>query len=261
MTSLHGAAWHDIVNVVGRRYPLADLVLSPAQVQGAGAAESIVRALQDLLNEVSVDVVIIARGGGASDDLSAFNDERVVRAVFASRVPVVTGVGHATDRTLVEDVADVHAPTPSAAAELCVPSIEGLHERLRSLESRLIWSFAVRRADAEAPLRAAAPANGIMPSPKATRAQNRYRDRRDSHAEALPTRSCAVGSEPRRRADALIPAAVLRAATRLQRPEMACIFSVIRQNLGRIVALLGDGAVESTVETALPSSPHAAISQ
>ena len=108
MTSLHGAAWHDIVNVVGRRYPLADLVLSPAQVQGAGAAESIVRALQDLLHEVSVDVVIIARGGGASDDLSAFNDERVVRAVFASRVPVVTGVGHATDRTLVEDVADVH---------------------------------------------------------------------------------------------------------------------------------------------------------
>ena len=101
MTSLHGAAWHDI-NVVGRRYPLADLVLSPAQVQGAGAAESIVRALQDLLHEVSVDVVILARGGGASDDLSAFNDERVVRAVFASRVPVVTGVGHATDRTLVE---------------------------------------------------------------------------------------------------------------------------------------------------------------
>ena len=99
VTSLHGAAWHDIVNVVGRRYPLADLVLSPAQVQGAGAAESIVRALQDLLHEVSVDVVILARGGGASDDLSAFNDERVVRAVFASRVPVVTGVGHATDRT------------------------------------------------------------------------------------------------------------------------------------------------------------------
>ena len=121
MTSLHGAAWHDIVNVVGRRYPLADLVLSPAQVQGAGAAESIVRALQDLLHEVSVDVVILARGGGASDDLSAFNDERVVRAVFASRVPVVAGVGHATDRTLVEDVADVRAPTPRRPLSCACP--------------------------------------------------------------------------------------------------------------------------------------------
>src|SRR5215217_777716 len=155
VTSLHGAAWHDIVNVVGRRYPLADLVLSPAQVQGDGAAESIVRALQTLQNEADVDVVILARGGGASEDLSAFNDERVVRAVFASRVPVVTGVGHATDRTLVEDVADVFAPTPSAAAELCVPSIADLSERLHSMESRLIWSMAVRRANADATLREA----------------------------------------------------------------------------------------------------------
>src|ERR671911_1976917 len=155
VTSLHGAAWHDIVNVVARRYPLADLVLSPAQVQGAGAAESIVQALQSLLQEVNVDVVILARGGGATDDLSAFNDERVVRAVFASRVPVVTGVGHATDRTLVEDVADVYTPTPSAAAEVCVPSIAELGERLLSLESRLIWSLAARRANGDAALDAA----------------------------------------------------------------------------------------------------------
>src|SRR5918997_2253714 len=152
VTSLHGAAWHDIVNVVARRYPLADLILSPAQVQGDGAAESIVRALQTLQDEADVDVVILARGGGASDDLSAFNDERVVRAVFAFRVPVVAGVGHATDRTLVEDVADVVAPTPSAAAELCVPSIADLSERLHALESRLVWSLAARRADAESAL-------------------------------------------------------------------------------------------------------------
>src|SRR5215218_11080470 len=155
VTSLHGAAWHDIVNVVSRRYPLADLVLSPAQVQGDGAPESIVRALQTLQDEADVNVVIVARGGGATDDLSAFNDERVVRAVFALRVPVIAGVGHATDRTLVEDVADVFAPTPSAAAELCVPSIEDLGERLQSLESRLVWSLAARRAGAETALLAA----------------------------------------------------------------------------------------------------------
>ena len=184
VTSLHGAAWHDIVNVVARRYPLADLVLSPAQVQGDGAAESIVRALQSLQDEADVDVVILARGGGATDDLSAFNDERVVRAVFAPRVPVVAGVGHATDRTLVEDVADVFAPTPSAAAELCVPSIADLSERLQSLESRLVWSWAARLANAETALVTASHRlTASCPAPAATRAENRSRSRRTAHAQ------------------------------------------------------------------------------
>jgi exodeoxyribonuclease VII large subunit len=136
VTSAFGAAWQDIQQVIGRRFPLAELVLSPAQVQGAGSAESIVAAL-DALQHHNLDVVIIARGGGASDDLAAFNDERVVRAVFACRVPVIAGIGHATDRTLVEDVADAFAPTPSAAAEICVPSIASVIEALTSLETRL----------------------------------------------------------------------------------------------------------------------------
>ncbi len=141
VTSEHGAAWHDIVEVVGRRFPLAELLLAPAQVQGDGAPESIVQALQAILSGSKVDVIILARGGGATDDLSAFNDERVVRAVFASHVPIVVGVGHATDRTLVEDVADLYAPTPSAAAELCVPSGEALKEQVQTLASRLSSSF------------------------------------------------------------------------------------------------------------------------
>ncbi len=268
VTSLHGAAWHDIVNVVGRRYPLADLVLSPAQVQGAGAAESIVRALQDLLLEVNVDVVILARGGGASDDLSAFNDERVVRAVFASRVPVVTGVGHATDRTLVEDVADVYAPTPSAAAELCVPSIEELRERVKSLESRLIWSLAARRATAEAPLRAASRRLLVScPMP-------RIRDRRtDIETAAIRMRRAATDRVSRGKQSvavsgdvlaALDPAAVLqRGYAALQRSADGLpIFSVARAGPGtRIVALLGDGELESRVDVARPRSPDAAITR
>ena len=267
VTSLHGAAWHDIVDVVARRYPLADLVLSPAQVQGAGAAESIVRALQSLLREVNVDVVILARGGGATDDLSAFNDEQVVRAVFASRVPVVTGVGHATDRTLVEDVADVYAPTPSAAAEVCVPSIAELGERLLSLESRLIWSLAACRANGEAALHAASRRLAASdPLPKlherrsdivtaATRLRSAVTDK------VSRGKQCVAGSGDV--LTALDPVAVLeRGYAALQRSDDALpIFSVAQAEPGtKIVAVLADGALKSSVEISLPSSRSAAVS-
>jgi exodeoxyribonuclease VII large subunit len=266
VTSLHGAAWHDIVNVVARRYPLADLVLSPAQVQGAGAAESIVRALQSLLHEVNVDVVILARGGGATDDLSAFNDERVVRAVFASSVPVVTGVGHATDRTLVEDVADVYAPTPSAAAELCVPSIVELSERLLSLESRLIWSLAAHRATADAALDAASrrllascPGPGLREHRSdigiaATRLRRAVSDRvsRGKYSVAVSGDVLA----------ALDPTAVLqRGYAALQRADDGLlVFSVTQAATGtRIVAFLADGALESSVDVTRLRSPSGVV--
>jgi exodeoxyribonuclease VII large subunit len=268
VTSLHGAAWHDIVNVVSRRYPLADLVLSPAQVQGDGAAESIVRALQTLQDEADVDVVILARGGGASDDLSAFNDERVVRAVFALRVPVVAGVGHATDRTLVEDVADVFAPTPSAAAELCVPSIADLSERLLSLESRLLWSLAARRVNDETALLAAS--RRLMAACPVPRVRERRLDietaairmRRAATARILRGRqSVAVSSEV---LAALDPTAVLqRGYAALQRTDDGLpIFSVSQAEPGTsIVALLADGSLTSSVEAVLPRSPQAVVSR
>ena len=267
VTSLHGAAWHDIVNVVARRYPLADLVLSPAQVQGAGAAESIVQALQSLLHDVNVDVVILARGGGATDDLSAFNDERVVRAVFASHVPVVTGVGHATDRTLVEEVADVSAPTPSAAAELCVPSIAELGERLLSLESRLIWSLATHRASGDAALQAAS--RRLLASCPVPR----LREHKSDIGTAAIRMRRAVGEMISRGKQnvagsgdvltALDPAAVLqRGYAALQRADdERPIFSVAQAEPGtRIVALLADGALKSSVDTTLPRAPRVVVS-
>ena len=268
VTSLHGAAWHDIVNVVARRYPLADLLLSPAQVQGDGAAESIVRALQSLQDEADVDVVILARGGGASDDLSAFNDERVVRAVFALRVPVVAGVGHATDRTLVEDVADVFAPTPSAAAELCVPSIADLSERLQSLESRLVWSWGARLANAEAAL--------VTASHRLTAScpMQTVRERRiDLEAAALRMRGAVTDRVLRNRQTvavssevlaALNPSAVLqRGYAALQRTDDGQpVFSVSQVEAGAsIVALLADGALTSSVEAALPRSAQAMVTR
>jgi exodeoxyribonuclease VII large subunit len=137
VTSPDGAVWHDIRQVVRRRYPLTHLVLAPAAVQGEGAGAALVAALRAIQDDGRAEVVILARGGGSAEDLAAFNDEAVVRAVFACRVPVVTGVGHETDRTLADDAADLRAPTPSAAAELCVPSVVDLLDQAGRMGVRL----------------------------------------------------------------------------------------------------------------------------
>jgi len=132
VTSPTGAVFHDIANIVGRRYPLVELVLSPTPVQGDSAAEGIIQALDTLNNIEGIDLVILARGGGSLEELWAFNEEKVARAIYASRVPVISGVGHDTDFTIADFVADVRAPTPSAAAELAVPHRAELEGRIQS---------------------------------------------------------------------------------------------------------------------------------
>ena len=119
VTASTGAAIRDIINISGRRNPYVQLVLYPALVQGAGAAPSIVRAIQTL-DALHLDVLIVGRGGGSIEDLWAFNEESVARAIFACRTPVISAVGHETDVTIADYVADLRAPTPSAAAELAV---------------------------------------------------------------------------------------------------------------------------------------------
>ena len=123
VTSLQGAVWHDIQTAVQRRYPLAELLLSPAQVQGSHAEASLVVALRRLIDTGRPDVIIVARGGGSVDDLSAFNGEALARAVFGSPIPVVSAIGHETDWSILDEVADVRAPTPTAAAELVTPNV------------------------------------------------------------------------------------------------------------------------------------------
>ena len=133
VTSPAGSVFHDIQNVIRRRYPLAELVLSATQVQGMDVAPMIVAALERLERDNRADVIIIARGGGSLEELRPFNEEVVARSIYASRIPIVSAIGHETDFTIADQVADVRAPTPSVAAELVVPDQYELRRQLVAL--------------------------------------------------------------------------------------------------------------------------------
>jgi len=152
VTSPTTAAFQDILNVLSRRYPLAEIILSPTLVQGKEAPPQIVAALRRLNEHSAADVILLARGGGSLEDLWCFNDEEVVRAVVASRIPVVTGVGHEIDFTLVDFAADVRAPTPSAAAEVIAPDGPALRATVEAWSGRLAGQMAALLADHRAAL-------------------------------------------------------------------------------------------------------------
>jgi exodeoxyribonuclease VII large subunit len=141
ITSPTGAAIRDILRVIRRRHPRMEIVLYPVPVQGSEAAPAISEAIAYFNREKNVDVLIVGRGGGSLEDLWAFNEEQVARAVHGSRIPVISAVGHETDFTIADFVADLRAPTPSAAAEMVVESEEHLRETIGALESRLVLSL------------------------------------------------------------------------------------------------------------------------
>jgi exodeoxyribonuclease VII large subunit len=137
VTSADGAALHDMRTVAAKRWPIAQLVLAPARVQGEGAASEIVAAIKDLNSYGKVDVIVIGRGGGSLEDLWAFNEEIVARAIFSSKIPVVSAVGHEVDFTISDFVADLRAPTPSAAMEIILPDREEIALQLAALRHRM----------------------------------------------------------------------------------------------------------------------------
>lgn len=141
VTAQTGAAVRDMIEVSGRRYPLAEIELVPVAVQGMGAAAEIAEAIRFLNRHHLCDVMIIGRGGGSIEDLWAFNEEVVARAIFESDIPVVSAVGHETDFTIADFVADLRAPTPSAAAELVCPSAGELLDYFRGQEGRLKYAL------------------------------------------------------------------------------------------------------------------------
>ncbi len=136
ISSPTGAAVQDVLNVLGRRFPVAEIVFAGVQVQGDSAAPTIIEAIKKL-NNTDVDVIIIARGGGSAEDLWPFNDEKLAYAIYNSQIPIISGVGHETDFTICDFVADLRAPTPSAAAELAVPDIREQKYYIAALKNAL----------------------------------------------------------------------------------------------------------------------------
>lgn len=144
VTSATGAAIRDIIRVISRRFPHVHIILHPVTVQGENAAREIAEAIETFNRLGNVDLLIVGRGGGSIEDLWAFNEEIVARSIFRSRIPIISAVGHEIDYTIADLVADVRAPTPSAAAEIAVPSAESLREQINHLTARLIRTMKMR---------------------------------------------------------------------------------------------------------------------
>jgi len=138
ITSPTGAAIRDILTTLKRRYPIANILVIPALVQGEQGGASIVKAIEQANQSHDIDVLIVGRGGGSIEELWSFNEEIVARAIFASRIPIISAVGHETDTTIADYVADLRAPTPTGAAELAVPHIDELIERVLTRQTRII---------------------------------------------------------------------------------------------------------------------------
>ena len=147
VTSSTGAVIRDIINVTTRRFSKVNIKLFPSQVQGKGAAQTIVKAIEYFNFEKNVDLIIVARGGGSLEDLWPFNEEVTARAIFKSEIPIISAVGHETDFTIADFVADFRAPTPSAAGELAVPSLDEVKWKIQSSQRRLVMALRKKLSD------------------------------------------------------------------------------------------------------------------
>ncbi len=258
VTSPTGAALQDMLNTLAKRYPLCEVILAPAAVQGVEAPGELVNALNALNRTAQPDVILLARGGGSLEDLWAFNDETVVRAVANSPTPVICGVGHETDFTLCDFAADLRAPTPTGAAVLATPEIETLWGDLRALAGQLVLSYsslleAQRRVleDAAWRLERASPMHSIQEGRQHLDMLGLALMRNASHA--LQLRSAHLTGQTAR-LQALNPLAVLRRGYAvITTADGSLLRSITQAQTGQhIRARLADGSFGAEVRDIQP---------
>ena len=254
VTSKTGAAFQDILNILKRRYPIATVVLFPALVQGEEASASITAGIRAAGKYPGIDVLIVGRGGGSMEDLWAFNDEAVARAAYDSPVPVVSAVGHEIDFTILDFVADLRAPTPSAAAELCTPDgqnlllkLEGEKERLDKLLAAQVLGCETKLSGLAARLAALSPEEKIK--------------RENEVLVSLRTRlGLGIGNSLRRKEEQLAKAAsALEAMSPLA--VLTRGYSITRDEHEDIVRSVGELLPGALIETILPDGSFLSVIQ
>ncbi len=254
ITSAAGAAVHDMIRILRRRYPLAKVLLLPVRVQGPEAPPEIVGAIRYANRYQVGDVIITGRGGGSIEDLWAFNDERVARAIYESEIPIISAVGHEPDVTIADFVADVRAATPSHAAEIAVPDQEELRQRLLSARQRMVRGEEKRLTLLRTRLTALSEKRALR-DPMAFLQEKRMI--LDYAQRALADRGGAMLSGPRQRLgalsaalDAMSPLAVLgRGYAMAAREDGSVLRSAADVSAGdRLTVTMGDGAIDCRVE-------------
>ncbi len=252
ITSPTGAAVRDIINVTGRRFPLAEVFLYPSQVQGDTAEEQLIKALDYFDTSGLVDVIIIGRGGGSIEDLWAFNGERLARRIYSHSVPIISAVGHETDFTICDFVADLRAPTPSAAAELAVPDVKELLLYIDNLASRVSSALKKRAEHSRAELKALT-SSGIFADFKALTKEPRRSV--DALSDSLVSSITAFVKERRtqlalslKKLEALSPLSVLSRGFSVAECGGRTIKSISDVSLGDEISVrLTDGMLGATV--------------
>lgn len=238
VTSMEGAVLRDMVRIATARNPAIRLVVVPTRMQGQGSAAGVVRALERLNAQGVADVIVVGRGGGSADDLWSFNEEALVRAVAASRIPVVSAIGHETDVTLCDHAADLRAATPSNAMELIVPDAEALHERIDDAEARMA-----------AALDSLVPALTQRVDELHARAADAMRRTLAKERELLHVQAA--------RLDALSPLATLARGFAVARRDGKVVRSVDAAPAGAdIEVILPDGRLDATVKSTRKEARH-----
>ncbi len=254
ITSPTGAALRDILNTLSRRLPTLEVILAPSPVQGEEAPLCLAQAIA-ALNSLSEapDVILLARGGGSMEDLWAFNDERVVRAIAASTIPIISGVGHETDFTLADFAADLRAPTPTAAAELATQvTALALQENLRALGLQLTNSMELILADLRDELSSASAALGFQSPMRRIQSDQQRIDEMERRLEATAIHHLALeGSKLdglQKRLEALNPVEVLRRGYAVvRRRHDGAVISRVSQARGELVVRVSDGEFDAEV--------------